>query len=129
MSLPYLVLIMEKVFLGIRPLGPDTVVATARIKKNNSERERKRAELHSYQKARAIETKNRFCTTCGSLASQMALYDCGGATRQERYCQACIDANKHLKDNDLMANFNNLFIKAKPGTAIYEKSHAKNPES
>ena len=95
--------------------------------KNNSDRERRRAELESYQKARAIETKNRFCTTCGNLATQMALYECGGgATRMERYCQACIDANKYLKDNDLMDNFDNLFIKAEPDTEIYKQVHAKN---
>ena len=121
---------MEKVFIGLRPLGPDTVVATGRyLKKNDGERERKRAALYSYQKARAIETKNRFCTTCGNLASQMALYRYDGATRMERYCQPCIDANKHLKENDLMESFDNLFIKAEPGSAIYEKSHARNHES
>jgi len=50
---------MEKVFIGLRPLGPDTVVATAKyIKKNEGEREKRRAELYSYQKARAIETRN-----------------------------------------------------------------------
>jgi len=43
----------------------------------------------------------------------------------ERYCQACIEANKHLKDNDLMDNFDNLFIKAEPETEIYKKAHAK----
>jgi ribosomal protein S27AE len=120
---------MEKVFIGLRPLGPDTVVATAKyIKKNDGERERKRAELHSYQKAKAIETKNRFCTTCGNLASQMALYRYDGATRMERYCQSCIDSNKHLKENELMDNFDNLFIKAEHDTPIYEQVHARNHE-
>jgi hypothetical protein len=120
---------LQKVFIGLRQLGSDTILGAKYIKKNGGERERKRAELHSYQKARAIETKNRFCTTCPNLASQMALYDYDGATRQERYCQKCIDANRHLKDNDLMDNFDNLFIKAEPGTPIYEQSHAKNHES
>jgi hypothetical protein len=119
---------VEKVFVGFRQLGPDTIVGAKYIKRSGGSFERKRAELQSYKKAKAIETANRFCTTCANLASQIAMYDCQGATRLERYCQACIDANKHLKENDLMDNFDNLFIKAEPGTAIYEKSHAKNPE-
>ena len=78
---------------------------------------RKRADLHSYKKAKAIETayRFRFCTTCANLASQIAIYDCDEATRLERYCQACIDANRNLNDNELMDNFDNLFIKAEPG--------------
>jgi hypothetical protein len=121
---------MSKVFVGFRQLGPDTIVGAKYIKRNEGggSFERKRAELQSYKKAKAIETANRFCTTCANLASQIAMYDCDGATRLERYCQTCIDANKHLKENDLMDNFDNLFIKAEPGSAIYEKSHAKNPE-
>jgi len=119
---------MEKVFVGFRQLGPDTIVGAKYIKRNEGSFERKRAELQSYKMTKAIETANRFCTTCANLASQIAMYDCDGATRLERYCQACIDANKHLKENDLMDNFDNLFIKAEPGSAIYEKSHAKNPE-
>lgn len=121
---------MAKVFVGFRQLGPDTIVGAKYIKRNESggSFERKREYLHSYKKAKAIETANRFCTTCANLASQIAMYDCDGATRLERYCQACIDANKHLKENDLMDNFDDLFIKADPGTPIYEKSHAKNPE-
>jgi hypothetical protein len=119
---------MEKVFVGFRQLGPDTIVGAKYIKRNEGSFERKRAELQSYKMTKAIETANRFCTTCANLASQIAMYDCDGATRLERYCQACIDANKHLKENDLMDNFGNLFIKAEPGSAIYEKSHAKNPE-
>ena len=118
---------MEKVFIGFRPLGPDTAIGAKYIR-NNSDRERRRVELHSYQKARAIETRNRFCTTCGKLAEQIAMYDCQGATRLERYCQSCIDANRHLKDNELMDNFDNLFIKAEPGSEIYEEVHGKNRE-
>ena len=120
---------MDKVFIGLRPTGPDTEVATGIYKrKNNNKAERIRADLFSLRKARAIETANRFCTTCPNLASQIAMFDCDGATRLERYCQACIDANKHLKDNELMDNFDDLFIRAEPGTMIYEKSHARNPE-
>ena len=119
---------MEKVFVGFRQLGPDTIVGAKYIKRNEGSFERKREYLHSYKKAKAIETANRFCTTCANLASQIALYDCDGATRLERYCQTCIDANRHLKENDLMENFDNLFVKAEPGSPIYEKSHAKNPE-
>jgi len=96
---------MERVFIGLRPLGPDTEVATGIYKrKNNGGVERIRAELYSYRKAKALETANRFCTTCPNLASQIAMFDSDGATRLERYCQACIDANKHLADNELMAN-------------------------
>ena len=46
----------------------------------------------------------------------------------ERYRQACIDANLHLKDNELMDNFDNLFIKAESGSPIYEQVHARNRE-
>lgn len=121
---------MGKVFIGLRPTGPDTQMTVGRyVKKNDGERERKRAELHSYKKARALETANKFCTTCGNLASQIAMYACDGATRMERYCQVCIDANKHLKENELMDNFDNLFIRAEPGSPIYEKVHAKNQET
>lgn len=95
---------MEKVFVGFRQLGPDTIVGAKYIKRNEGSFERKRAELQSYKMTKAIETANRFCTTCANLSSQIAMYDCDGATRLERYCQACIDANKHLKENDLMDN-------------------------
>ncbi len=106
---------MERVFIGLRPIGPDTEVATSIYKrKSNNNAERIRAGLFSLRKARAIQTANRFCTTCGNLASQIALFDCDGATRLERYCQACIDANKHLAPSELMANFDNLFIRAEP---------------
>ena len=119
---------MEKVFIGFRPLGPDPIVG-AKYMRNNSDRETRRAELESYQKARAIETKNRFCITCGNLASQMALYSCQGVTIHERYCQPCIDANKHLiTDNELLANYDNLVIKAEPDSPIYEQLHTKNRE-
>jgi hypothetical protein len=118
---------MEKVFIGFRPLGPDTVIG-AKYMKNNSDRERRRAELHSYQKARAIETKNRFCTTRGKLAEQMALYQSDGVTIHEGYCQACIDANKHLiTDSEQRANYiDNLVIKAEIDSPIYNQMHAKN---
>ena len=122
---------MEKVFIGFRPLGADTEVATAKYMSNSSNRQTRRAELESYQKARAIETRNRFCTTCNNLASQMALYQCEGATIMERYCQCCIDANKHLiTDNEQRENYiDNLVIKAEPDSPIYEQLHTKNREA
>jgi hypothetical protein len=95
MSLPYPTIGMEKVFVGLRPLGPDTIVGAKYIKRNEGGFERKRAELQSYKKAKEIETANRFCTTCANLTSQIAMYDCDGATTLERYCQSGIDANKH----------------------------------
>lgn len=69
-----------------------------------------------------------YCTTCGNVATQIATFQVENAKQLERYCQPCIDANKHLKDNDLMDNFDNLFIKAEPGSQIYEQSHARNRE-
>ena len=41
-------------------VGADTEVATAKYMSNSSNRQTRRAELESYQKARAIETRNRF---------------------------------------------------------------------
>lgn len=106
---------MERIFIGFRPLGPDTEVATGIYKrKNNGSVERIRAELFSYRKAKAIETRNRFCSTCANLASQIAMFDYDGATRLERYCDDCIKSEKHLKPNELMANFHNLFVRAEP---------------
>ena len=52
--------------------------------------------------------------TCPNLATQIALYDYDGATRMERYCQECIDVNKHLRTSEIMANFDNLFIRKEP---------------
>jgi len=106
---------MERVFIGLRPLGPATEVATGIYKsRGNNNANRIREGVLSLRKERAIRTANRFCTTCPNLASQIAMFDCDGATRLERYCQACIDASKHLADNELMANFDNLFIRADP---------------
>ena len=30
------------------------------------------------------------CCCCGGIATQTASYDCAGATRIERYCDACV---------------------------------------
>ena len=52
---------MERRFIGLRPTGPDTEVATNSYKKKNTGNvERIRAELFSYKKAKALETRNRF---------------------------------------------------------------------
>ena len=31
------------------------------------------------------------CCVCGSIPTQMASYDCAGATRIERYCDSCVE--------------------------------------
>ncbi len=101
---------MERRFIELRPTGPDTEVATNSYKKKGTDNvERVRAELFSYKKA-----KDRFCTTCPNLATQIAIYDYNGATRMERYCQVCIDVKKHLRISEIMANFDNLFIRKEP---------------
>jgi hypothetical protein len=105
---------MERRFIGLRPTGPDTEVATNSYKKSSGNVERIRAELFSCKKAKALETRNRFCTTCPYLATQIALYDYDGATTMERYCQECIDISKHLRTSEIMANFDNLFIRKEP---------------
>ena len=106
---------MERRFIGLRPTGPDTEVATNSYKKKGTGNvERVRAELFSYKKAKALETRNRFCTTCPNLATQIAIYDYDGATRMERYCQECVDVKKHLRTSEIMANFDNLFIRKEP---------------
>ena len=131
MSLPFYKIALEKVFIGLRPLGQDTVIGGRYIKKygGTGERERKRAELHSYQKEKAVQEANKYCTTCGSLATLMALYQSEGATIRERYCQACIDANKHLlTDNEETSRYDNLFIKAEPDSEIYKQAHARRPK-
>ena len=47
----------EEKLIGLRPTGPDTRMALGRyVKKNNGERERRRGELQSCQKVRALET-------------------------------------------------------------------------
>jgi len=103
---------MERRFIGLHPTGPDTEVATNSYKKKGtSNAERIRAELFSYKKAKALETRNRFCTTCPNLATQIAMHDYGEATRMERYCQKCIDVKRHLITCEIMANFDNLFIR------------------
>jgi hypothetical protein len=79
---------MERRFIGLRPTGPDTEVATNSYKKKGAGNvERMRTELFSYKKAKALETRYHFCTTCPNLARPIAIYDYGGATRMERYCQ------------------------------------------
>ena len=31
------------------------------------------------------------CVVCGGIAQHIASYDCAGATRIERYCDACVE--------------------------------------
>ena len=31
------------------------------------------------------------CCVCGAIPTQIASYDCAGATRIERYCDACVE--------------------------------------
>ena len=70
-----------------------------------------------------------YCTTCGNVATQIATFQIENAPQLERYCQSCIDANKHLlTDNEQMANYDDLVIKAEPDSAIYELLHTKNRE-
>ncbi len=56
--------------------------------------------------------RSRTCTTCPNPATQIFCSDVDGATFTEKYCNVCIKENKHIKQNEVMENFDNLFIRA-----------------
>jgi hypothetical protein len=60
-----------------------------------------------------------------NLATQLACCDVDGAMFIEKYCDDCIKSKKHQRPVD----FDNMFTKAEPGTANYDRLHAKNIES
>jgi hypothetical protein len=37
--------------------------------------------------------KNKFCIDCANIATQIAVFDVGGATKLEKYCDVCV---KHI---------------------------------
>lgn len=59
--------------------------------------------------------RSKTCYTCNNLASQMLCIDVDGIMIIEKYCESCKKEGKHIKENnELMKNFDNLFIKAEP---------------
>lgn len=58
--------------------------------------------------------RSRKCITCPNIATQLLCCDVDGATFTERYCDNCIKENKHTKENEVMTNFDNLFIRKEP---------------
>jgi hypothetical protein len=57
------------------------------------------------------------------------IFPMDGITFIEKYCDNCIEENRHLKENKVMDNFDNLFIKAEPGNTTYDQLHTRNTES
>jgi hypothetical protein len=37
--------------------------------------------------------KKKFCIDCANIATQIAVFDVGGATKLEKYCDVCV---KHI---------------------------------
>ena len=37
------------------------------------------------------KTVGSWCVICGGIPTQIASYDCSGATRIERYCDSCVE--------------------------------------
>jgi hypothetical protein len=61
--------------------------------------------------------RSRKCITCNNAATWMLYNDIGGATFTEKYCDNCRKEGKHIQENnELMRNFDKLFLKAKPET-------------
>jgi len=58
--------------------------------------------------------RSKKCITCPNIATQMFCCDVDGAIFTEKYCDTCIKENKHIKQNEVMANFDDLFIRKEP---------------
>ena len=52
------------------------------------------------------------CFTCGNNATKLVSFTLDGCTKIERYCDDCINSNKHLTDeSELVTNFDDYFIR------------------
>lgn len=60
--------------------------------------------------------RSKKCIMCDNPATQLFCTDVNGATFTERYCDDCIKQEKHIKQSELMDNFDNLFIRKVPET-------------
>jgi hypothetical protein len=45
------------------------------------------------------KTVGSWCVICGGIPTQIASYDCSGATRIERYCDACVEKTFSRTEN------------------------------
>jgi hypothetical protein len=62
---------------------PDTTVQKLKQQYNSN-------RTSSWNKEAIQKKLGGRCCVCGELASQIASYDCAGATRIERYCDSCV---------------------------------------
>lgn len=80
----------------IQPTSPPTIKAISLgLQDTELERLKQRfnsssSKIGSWEKDKIQHKLGGMCVICGGLASQMASYDCAGATRIERYCDACV---------------------------------------
>ena len=68
-------MLVNKTFKGLRPIKSEEKL------KNGSKN---------------LNPAKKFCSLCQNEAIQFAMFESEGVTILERYCQTCIDANKHL---------------------------------
>jgi hypothetical protein len=73
----------EKKFMGLKPVA----ISQEDTKLLN---EVMNSKLGTMQKIRKI-TGGLYCAICGGIPTQIATFDCGGATQIERYCTPCVE--------------------------------------
>jgi hypothetical protein len=46
--------------------------------------------LRSLEPVTDEKDKNKVCVNCGNISTQIAIFDVGGASQVERYCNTCV---------------------------------------
>ncbi|HEY7109419.1 MAG TPA: hypothetical protein VH415_08330 [Nitrososphaeraceae archaeon] len=70
---------MSKTFQGLRPIKPEEKVRPG---------------------TRDSTPGKKYCSSCQNEASQFAMFSSVGVTVIERYCDTCINQNKHILLNN-----------------------------
>lgn len=76
----------EKKFLGLKPVA----ISQEDTKLLNEVMNSKLGTMQKDRKIRKI-TGGLYCAICGGIPTQIATFDCGGATQIERYCTPCVE--------------------------------------
>ena len=56
--------------------------------------------------------RQKCCFTCGNNATKLVSFTLDACTKIERYCDDCINSDKHMTDaSELVTNFDDYFIR------------------
>lgn len=86
---------MEKVLKGIKPISESDFDSKFNTNPN---------------------PRQKFCyaTGCTNIATKLVSFTLDGCTKVERYCDDCINSNKHMineNENEFLSNFDDYFIR------------------